>query len=117
MIINIGNDLRSKIPVGFCGYLGYTNFLRGDWLQRILSWQSESESGCFVEDPLTPVGLISTDMGFSRKATRKELEQGISQPNEKCLPHLTAVSLTAVTAFWDYLMDLKGHRINERSEL
>lgn len=108
-----------QIAVGFCGYLGYTNFLRVDWLQRILSWQSESDSGCYIKDPHSPVGLLSTDMGFRREATKKELQHGIEQPNEKCLPHLTAVALTAVTAYWDYLMDSKSHqlRASDRLEL
>lgn len=58
-------------------------------------------------------------MGFKRKATKDELQKGIDQPNEKCLPHLTAVALTAVTAYWDYFMDLKSHQISvrENSEL
>lgn len=46
-------------------------------------------------------------MSFKRKPTEKELNEGDSQPDEKCLPHLTAVALTAVTAYWDYLMDHK----------
>ena len=82
-----------------------------DWIERILSWQSASDSGCFIEDPLTPVTVLSTDVGFERRATNKEVEQGVDQTNEKCLPHLTAVALTAVTAYWDYLMDLKGHQL------
>ncbi|XP_037040755.1 uncharacterized protein LOC119077640 [Bradysia coprophila] len=95
-------DLFAEL-VGLCGYLGYTNFLRVDWLHRILSWQSESDSGCYIVDPDTPVGLISTDMPFKRTATKKELQNGIVDTNEECLPHLTAVALTAITTFWDYL--------------
>ncbi len=87
--------------------MGYTNFFRDDWLQRILSWQSKSDSGCFTKDALYPIGVLSSDMGFKRRATKKELEQGVV-PNEKCLPHFTAVSLIALSAHLDYLMDLQG---------
>lgn len=98
--------------------MGYTNFLREDWLLRILSWQSKSENGCFIKDPLSPIGLLSTDMGFKRKATKKELEQGITQPKEKCLPHLTAVAMTVVSVYYDYFMDSNYQlTIGDRSEL
>lgn len=76
-----------------------------------MSWQSDSDSGCFIEDPLTPVEVLTTDSGFKRRATEKEVEQGVEQTNEKCLPHLTAVALTAVSAYWDYLMDLKSQQL------
>jgi len=110
-------DLFAEL-VGFGSYLGYTNFLREDWLDRILSWQSKSDFGCFIKDPRSPVGLLSTDMGFRRKATLKELELGIEQPKEKCLPHLSAVALTVLTAYWDYLMDSQGQlQTGDRSEL
>lgn len=84
--------------------MGYTNFLREDWLDRILSWQSKSDSGCFIQDPSYPAGVLSTDVPFKRRATQNELFEGV-QPNEKCLPHLTAVGLTALSVYWDYLMD------------
>lgn len=79
----------------------------------MLSWQSKSDYGCFIKDPLSPVGLISTDMGFKRRATKKELEEGIEQPNEKCLPHLTAVTLTVIAVCYDYLMDSKSYHIKD----
>lgn len=97
--------------------MGYTNFLREDWLDKILSWQSKSESGCFIEGPLYPVGMLSTDMGINRRATKMEVEQGVEVTNEKCLPHLTTVSLMTLTAYWDYLMDLKSHQLKEGDRL
>ncbi|KAJ6645444.1 UPF0764 protein C16orf89 like [Pseudolycoriella hygida] len=111
-------DLFAEL-VGFCAFLGYTNFLRVDWLHRILSWQSASEYGCFIRDPQTPIGLVTSDMGFKRRATKKELDEGVQHPGEKCLPHLTAVSLTVISVFYDYLMDLKSRhlRIGEHIEL
>lgn len=86
--------------------MGYTNFFRIDWLEKILSWQSKSDSGCFTKDPEYPIGVLSSDMGFKRRATKRELEKGI-EPKEKCLSHFTVVSLIALSAHWDYLKDLQ----------
>lgn len=87
---------------------GYSNFLREDWLEKILSWQSKSDYGCFVNEPLFPLGIVSTDIGFQRQATTEELQQGVVQSKEKCLPHFTSVSLTALSVYWDYLMDYRS---------
>lgn len=50
---------------------------------------------------------------MNRRVTQVELEQGVAETNEKCLPHLTAVALTAVSAYYDYLMDLKGNQLRD----
>ncbi|KAJ6636456.1 hypothetical protein Bhyg_15046 [Pseudolycoriella hygida] len=114
MDVPINNrDLFSELGIGFGALMGYINFFREDWLHRILSWQSESDYGCFLRDPLTPIGLISSDMGFKRRATKKELDQGITQPKEKCLAHFTAVSLSIISVYYDYLMDLRSYQLKE----
>lgn len=93
-----------KFSVGLCGYMGYSNFLREDWLNRILSWQSKSDSGCFVRSADTPMDIFSSDFGIKRKATSEEVVNGV-HANEECLPHFTATSLLALSAYYDYLAD------------
>jgi len=81
--------------------MGYTAFLRENWLDNVLSWQSSSDYGCFLKDRL------STDVGLKRQVTQKEMEEfGVNyRPSEKCSPHLTAVGLVALSAYWDFLLD------------
>lgn len=94
----------SVIIVGLCGYMRYPNFLREDWLNRILSWQSKSEVGCFLKSAHYPANVISSDVGIKRQASSKEQALG-DQPTEMCLPHFTATSLLALSTYFDYLLD------------
>lgn len=82
--------------------MGYPNFLRQDWLDLILSWQSKSDYGCFIREKRSRIKFMTTDKAVKRLATKSEEMEGI-QVNEDCLPHFTSVSLTALATYWDYL--------------
>lgn len=88
--------------------MGYTNFLREDWLHRILSWQSKSVYGCFLKSPQFPRDVITSDVGFNLKATKAEVEQ-LYESKEKCQPHFTATSLLALSVYYDFLMDSENY--------
>lgn len=79
-----------------------TLFVRIGWTQFCLGRANPSTV------PLTPPGIISTDAGFKRLATKNEFDQGIPEPKEKCLPHFISDSLIALSVHWDYVMDLKA---------
>ncbi|CAL8128934.1 unnamed protein product [Orchesella dallaii] len=89
--------------VGFCGYMGYPNFFREDWLENILTWQSRSEYGCFSYTPNAEnVFPILNSMLLERQPTASEREKGIL-PNEKCGLPSTTVGLLSLAMHWDYM--------------
>ncbi|ODM93890.1 hypothetical protein Ocin01_12793 [Orchesella cincta] len=90
--------------VGFCGYMGYPNFFREDWLKAILSWQSQSEYGCFTDNNYRGE-FITSDAPIVRRQTKDELRQCLSPDSkeELCLPHFTSVSFSALAVSWDYM--------------
>ncbi len=104
----------ANIKVGFCGYLGYTNFFREDWLQAILSWQSKSGLGCFIKNVNSPVGIVTHDIPIKKlEDCNKNGEIQDPESKDKCLPHFTAVGLIALSAHWDYLLDLNSNLQDE----
>jgi len=88
--------------IGLCGYMGYPNFLRQDWLDLVLSWQSKSDYGCFVRDREGMSKFMSTDIPVKRLTTKTEKMEG-READEDCLPHFTSVSLVALASYWDYI--------------
>lgn len=57
---------------------------------------------------LLPFGIVSTDV-INRYVTQNEIAQNIKKTNERCLNHLTSVSLIAMSAYYDYLMDSRSN--------
>ncbi|CAL8129034.1 unnamed protein product [Orchesella dallaii] len=88
--------------VAFCGHLGYPNFFREDFLQNILSWQSRSDYGCFRHEKDYKSAFTTSDEPLKRVTTRAESEKGL-ESDEMCLPHFTAVGLSALAVNWDYM--------------
>jgi hypothetical protein len=84
--------------VGFCGLLGYPNFMRQDWLREILSFQTTSNSGCIPD--LYGEGKNTDSVVF---ADVKMDDGKIGQ--EACLVHLTSVSLMALSLNLRYMVD------------
>ncbi|CAL8129030.1 unnamed protein product [Orchesella dallaii] len=103
-------DLFSEY-VAFCGYLGYPNFIRSDWLQAIISWQSQSDYGCFIYDDeyLSPFDTTEVPINRINSASESgtvcakndEIESsGCDSKQEVCLTHFTSVSLSALAMNW-----------------
>ncbi|CAL8128936.1 unnamed protein product [Orchesella dallaii] len=89
--------------VGFCGFMGYPNFLREDWLESLLSWQSRSEYGCFTYN-LSPESSYEFKESYflERLSTPSEIEKGIL-PKETCAFPTTTVGLLTLAIHWDYM--------------
>lgn len=58
-------------------------------------------------------GNLLIELRIKRRPTPREREESVHQMNEKCLPHVTAVGMVVVSAFWDYMMDWKGDQLGE----
>jgi len=92
--------------VAFCGMLGYPNFMRGDWLQEILSWRSGTTSGCMPNlygSSRTPDSTIRISV---------EREGGTFE--EECLVGLTSASLGALALNLRYMLDVCEPAVFER---
>jgi len=87
-----GRDLFNEY-VFLCGQVGYSNFLREDWIDAVLSWQSKSSVGCFVNPELERKNYATTDKGIVRAFGEGEME---TTEKEMCLPHLTTTALSAL---------------------
>ncbi|CAL8136792.1 unnamed protein product [Orchesella dallaii] len=88
--------------VAICGFLRYPNFFRQDWIDSMLSWQSESEYGCMVNDKGYQQNFWSKDAPIARRSSPEEKEKGLV-PDEMCLPHSTMFALAAYSLSWDYM--------------
>ncbi|CAL8069380.1 unnamed protein product [Orchesella dallaii] len=88
--------------VAFCGYLRYPNFFRQDWIENMITWQSESEYGCLVDDKGYKQNFMNYDGPIARRSSPEEKEKGLV-PDEMCLPHLTTFALAAYSMSWDYI--------------
>ncbi|CAL8068294.1 unnamed protein product [Orchesella dallaii] len=88
--------------VALCGFLRYPNFFREDWIKNIVSWQSESEYGCFVHDKGYLQRFWTSDAPITRRSSPEEKRKGL-MPDEECLPHLTVYALSALAMSWDYM--------------
>ncbi|XP_002741761.1 UPF0764 protein C16orf89 homolog [Saccoglossus kowalevskii] len=73
-----------------CGSLGYIDFIKLNWLKRMLSWQFSN--GCFGEK-------LSSEVKKDRKLLRtKELKDG-------CESHMTSVAGAALIVYLRYFID------------
>ncbi|OXA46999.1 UPF0764 protein C16orf89 homolog [Folsomia candida] len=97
-----GKDLFAEY-VFICGQAGYPNFLRKDWIQEILSWQSKSEYGCFLNPELN-ADYRTTEVRILREETEQEREIGVKS-EEICYSHLTSTSLSALAMRLGCILD------------
>ncbi|OXA61336.1 hypothetical protein Fcan01_01077 [Folsomia candida] len=96
-----GRDLFSEY-VFICSLAGYPNFLRNDWINEILTWQSKSDFGCFLNPDF--LRYFPTETGIPRKATVREQINGVN-PEEICLSHFSSTSLAALAVKLGWLHD------------
>jgi hypothetical protein len=98
----LSNPYFITILVLMGGLAGYPNFLRSEWIHKILSWQSRSDYGCFLNGGMKKYN--TTEIGIPRKQTPAELEKNI-EPEETCLVHHTATALGALAVKLEFLHD------------
>ncbi|CAL8091974.1 unnamed protein product [Orchesella dallaii] len=91
--------------VALCGFKRYPNFFREDWLLNIISWQSQSDYGCFIREKEPKATIVEPPI--MRKPTPEELKDGVN-PDEACLSHFTATSLSALAVGWGYFEERCG---------
>lgn len=91
-----------KIAVFICGLVGYPNFFRSDWIEEIMSWQSTSDFGCFVNSDDTK--YTSSEIRLLRKPTAAEKLQNVV-PKEKCSTHFSSTALAALSVKLEWLHD------------
>jgi hypothetical protein len=113
--------MKQTILVSICSLAGYTNFLRRDWLDAILSWQTKSGLGCFLDPEVTANSTnsdIHRSFGVSAKIRRRRNELRTdwdhtnSSKHETCLSHFTAMGIAATSIHLRYLVDTCYQSIN-----
>ncbi|XP_014771293.2 UPF0764 protein C16orf89 homolog [Octopus bimaculoides] len=86
--------------VGLCGMQGYHQFMKPDWLEQILSWQSTN--GCYRSWPLE---YITQGRQRRKKREEKVLDNG-------CMCHRTTVASVALSQYTRYLLETLAKRIS-----
>lgn len=111
--------------VGMCSLAGYSDFLRRDWLRRIISWQSITTSGCFGygknkrRAPPT-IGMLlreyqkvqaqqnnqhAKSYGTVRRYKRSDVFLNGDNDQEKCSAHYTSVGVTVLAVHLHNFID------------
>ncbi|CAI9738423.1 Hypothetical predicted protein [Octopus vulgaris] len=93
------NDLFME-QIGLCGMQGYHQFMKPDWLEHILSWQSPN--GCYRSWPLE---YITQGRQRRKKREEKVLDNG-------CMCHRTTVASVALSQYTRYLLETLAKRIS-----
>ena len=106
--------------VTVCSLAGYQQFLKRQWLQKILSWQNaDEELGCFIDFFGKPEveaqsgGGIAESSRVNSKVTktafslrrRKRADEVLKFGETQCSVHFTAVSLSALAMHLRYFAD------------